>query len=377
MKNTWRYIDENDVSASYGLAVDEFLMQSHQTGNKNQASLRLYNYRDYSALCGRFQNIHAEIDIEACRKNNFGFSRRLTGGGAIIMGSEQLGVCVATGSNSFDWNHIRELYEMFSGPLILALKSFGINAQFRSKNDLEVNGKKIAGLGVYISPGGTIQFHASLLSGLNINDMLKVLNIPIRKYDDERKIKGIEQRLTTITRESGMEVAMHVLKERILESYAKAFDIDFDEQALTGQEIASVSVIEQQRYLDDTWVFQYSPQEDMTGMSLKRTVDGLLRTYIGLKGETIKSVLITGDFMDQPEVFGRIESRLKWSALDKENIEKIIASEMQTENGYHGKINVQQLTDAIWIAAQRAIAATKYTYSGSCYYPKMEKTLSN
>jgi lipoate-protein ligase A len=44
----------------------------------------------------------------------------------------------------------------------------GTEAKFRSRNDLEVNGKKIAGLGVHVSATGDIQFHTSLLVDLDV-----------------------------------------------------------------------------------------------------------------------------------------------------------------------------------------------------------------
>jgi hypothetical protein len=33
-------------------------------------------------------------------------------------------------------------------------------------------------------------------------------------------------------------------------------------------------------------------------------------------------------------------------------------------------IKPEEVIEAIWLAAQRAFAATRYTYKGSCYYPK-------
>ncbi len=144
----WRYIEEHQVSASYGLGVDEFLMDQHTSSSDNPVSLRLYTYKNYSALSGRFQDLSAEIDIEQCSNDGFGYSRRLTGGGAIIMGEKQLGICLAAPSSAFSWNHVRELYELFSTPIIQTLNELGIDASFRSKNDLEVGSKKIAGLGV-------------------------------------------------------------------------------------------------------------------------------------------------------------------------------------------------------------------------------------
>ena len=370
----FRYIQESNTSASYGLAADEYLMNYHQQETNFPATLRLYNYQDYAVLTGRFQDINAEIDIEACRKNGFQYGRRLTGGGAIIMGSGQLGICFATSSKVFEWENVRELYHKFSTPVINALAKLGIEATFRSKNDLEVNGKKIAGLGVHVDADGAIQFHTSLLIDLDIPQMLKVLKIPIQKYSDKRKISSVEQRITTISRELNRNVSREEVIEIIKLSFAVAFGTEFITKDFSSEEKQSIELLEQNRYLLEDWIFQRSPQSDMTGMSLKKTPAGLLRTYIGLKGETIKSVLITGDFFEQANLFSRIESELKWSSMDKENIHKIVNKVFQWREFDSLKYGLtpEIIVESIWLAAQRAMAAERYTYKGSCYYPKTE-----
>ena len=379
MENTWRYIEEDHVTASYGLACDEYLMNTSSSGDSDfPVTLRLYTYKDHCALAGRFQSIRDEIDIEACEKEGFQYGRRLTGGGAIIMGQNQLGICLTTRAGYFKWEKVRDLYVLFSKPLINALQSFGIQATFRSKNDLEVGGKKIAGLGVHISPEGNVQFHTSLLVDLDIDVMLKVLNIPIQKLSDKVLTRTIHQRMTTINKETNKVVSQNEVRKAILDAFEEFFMIQFEESKVSDVEKKNIQKLEEERYNSEEWIFQNSPQMDMTGMSLVKTPAGLLRTYIGLKGDTIKSVMITGDFFDQAEMFSLLEARLKWKRLDKEVIEKEI-DEVMSAFSQDSIINVEksQIYDAIWMAAQRAHAAAKYTYKGTCYYPKEEQKIEN
>ncbi len=373
----FRYIQESDTSASYGLAADEYLMNYHECDVDFSASLRLYNYQNYAVLAGRFQDINAEIDIESCKQNGFEYGKRLTGGGAILMGSDQLGICFATSSKTFEWQNIRELYHKFSKPIIDALDQLGISATFRSKNDLEVNGKKIAGLGVYVDVNGSIQFHTSLLLDLDITQMLKVLKIPIQKYSDKRKISSIEQRITTVSRELGRNISRNEVEQAIKSCFEKEFNISLISEGFSVEEKEKIKQIEQKRYLTEDWIFQRSPQSDMTGMSLKKTPAGLIRTYIGLKGETIKSVLITGDFFEQAEIFSKIESELKWSSMDKENISRCVNKVFQLKEFDSKKYGLEPeiIIESIWLASQRAMAAERYTYKGSCYYPKSDNTI--
>ncbi|MDP5957318.1 MAG: lipoate--protein ligase family protein, partial [Candidatus Marinimicrobia bacterium] len=90
---TWRYIKNDNVAASAGLAADEVLANC-AGADTSQHTLRLYTYQP-CALVGRFQSIENELNLEYCAQNKIPVNRRPTGGGAIIMGENQLGVALA------------------------------------------------------------------------------------------------------------------------------------------------------------------------------------------------------------------------------------------------------------------------------------------
>ena len=369
---TWRYIKENSVSADHGLATDEFLMDTYSDQTSSEATLRLYTYKNYCTLVGRFQNIHAELDLETIRQMGFQYGRRLTGGGAIIMGEGQLGLCLAT-ANTFNSENTRELYHIFSTPVLKALEQLGIKAGFQGKNDLVVNGKKIAGLGIHVNPHGAIQFHTSLLVDLDIPVMLKVLNIPLQKIGDKKQTHKVEQRITTISRELNRNITTEEVRQIVADNFEKYFDIKLFEKPISGFEKIEIKKLASARYRNEDWLFQNSPQSDMTGMGLKKTAVGLLRTYVALKGETIKSVLITGDFTEHENLFKYIEAQLKWSPLDKENIMQTVQKAFFKFNGKHFGLTAKEVFDSIWRAALGAMKEVKYTYEGSCYYPEKIK----
>ena len=72
---SWRYIADDDASASSGLAADEWLMTAYHVPpggspggpDKPPPTLRLYTYRPHCVLVGRFQNVEAEVRLEECR----------------------------------------------------------------------------------------------------------------------------------------------------------------------------------------------------------------------------------------------------------------------------------------------------------------------
>ncbi|MBT4453149.1 MAG: lipoate--protein ligase family protein, partial [Candidatus Marinimicrobia bacterium] len=215
--NTWRYIENNHVTASAGLAADEVLANRVGAGI-SQPILRLYTYHP-CALVGRFQTMENELNLEYCAQNKIPVNRRPTGGGAIIMGKNQLGVALAIpGKTDESYASVRQRMAQFSQGIISGLSTLGIEVEFRRKNDLEVNGKKIAGLGLHKTATGGFLFHASLLVDLDVSYMLDVLRTPFEKISD-KEIATVAERTTTVQREYKKPLTLNNVRVIILNGY--------------------------------------------------------------------------------------------------------------------------------------------------------------
>lgn len=366
----WRYIEDDGVPADWGLAGDEFLMSYHAAKNPAaEPTLRLYTYRSHCALAGRFQNIEAEIDLQACQELDVQWNRRPTGGGAILMGDGQLGIAFTAPANFLgEQTRPIEIYRHVASPLIHALQKFGIQARFRPKNDLETNGKKIAGLGVYFDPFGAMLFHSSLLVDLDLSLMLRILKIPLEKISDKADTELVEKRITTVFKESDCKVSINQVREGVRQAFQEMFDVQWKVKSWSDSEIQEIGKLAKEKYQSEEWLSQRSPQPEMVGMSVKKTPAGLLRTYMGLKGEIIKSVLITGDFLESSETLIRIEAGLKWSPLDKNKISKIV-DEVISRHHSELQLSATEITEAVYKAGLNARAKNRFTNQGSCYYP--------
>ncbi|MCI0618607.1 lipoate--protein ligase, partial [bacterium] len=367
----WRYIEDDGVAAGWGLAADEFLMSYHAAKQAiAEPTLRLYTYRSHCALAGRFQNIEAEIDLQACRKFDVQFNRRPTGGGAILMGDGQLGISFTAPANFLgEETRPMEIYRRLSTPLIQALEKSGIQARFRPKNDLETKGKKIAGLGVYFDPFGAMLFHASLLVDLDLAFMLRILKIPLEKISDKADTDSVAKRITTVFQESEHSISINEMRKNVRQAFQEMFGVQWKVESWNNSEKKQIEQLAKEKYQNEEWLFQRTPQPEMTGMSVKKTPAGLLRTYMGLKGEIIKSVLITGDFFESSEALNQIEAGLKWSPLEKNSISKIIDEVMNRYDANGSRLSGEEITEAVWKAGLNARAKNRFTNQGSCYYP--------
>ncbi len=217
----WRLLDGDGVAAADGLALDEALMTRYGRGRPDcPPTLRLYSYRSHCALVGRYQDLAAEVDLDTCGRTGTDVSRRLTGGGAIVMGRGQLGVAYVDRAPA--GRRPRAIIEDLSAALAAGLAQLGVTTVFHGKNDLETGGRKIAGLGLYLDPAGAMLFHASVLADLDVELMLAVLRVPAAKLEG-KAIAAVTERVTTVSAETGRRHDATTVRPSIAAGFAATF----------------------------------------------------------------------------------------------------------------------------------------------------------
>lgn len=368
MTSAWRLLTDDGASAPGGLAMDEALLAGYARGEPERApTLRLYTYASSCALVGRYQDARAEVDLEAARRTSTAVNRRPTGGGAIVMGAGQLGVAIADRTRAAE--RPRETLARFADGIVRGLAELGIDTSFRGKNDLECGGRKIAGLGLYLDGRGALLFHASVLAGLDVPFMLDVLNVPAVKLGD-KAVAAVEERVTTVSRETGSAWSGAALRDVIATGYEKAFGVALEGADPDAGEIARAADLECDRYGDDAWIFQRSPRKDARGTALVKTPAGLVRVYLALDGGAIKSVLFAGDFNELPPALAGLESALRWTRLDDDRVRAVVDAtfDRHPTDGLPRDLVTAAVLEAGAGAAARPDAAPER--DGSCYFPE-------
>jgi lipoate-protein ligase A len=358
--NTWRYIENNDVTASAGLAADEVLANRAGTGI-SQPTLRLYTYQP-CALVGRFQTIENELNLDYCVKNKIPVNRRPTGGGAIIMGENQLGVALAIpGKSDETYASVRERMAQFSQGIISGLATLGINVEFRRKNDLEVNGKKIAGLGLHKTATGGLLFHASLLVDLDVAYMLNVLQTPFEKISD-KEISSVAERTTTIQRENLNPITLNKVRRTVLNGYKTAFGVNMELSDFSHEEMDEIRQLEKDKYMDSGWIFQSTDVTDAVGKSIIKTDGGLLDIHIVLAGRMIKSAYIGGDFFTSEHAIADLEQSLRWHSSQDKSLTETLTQVYERWSGDLANLPMESLIKGLMSAIQKAeIMARKHS----------------
>ncbi len=315
----WRYITDDHVDAAFGLAADEYMASA--VGEASSAPiLRLYTYKNYCALVGRFQDIETELNLNFCRTNGIEINRRPTGGGAIFMGSDQLGVALCIPGRKEDtYKRAREVMTCFSKGIIAGLQALGVKARFRRKNDIEVDGRKIAGLGIYRDPSGGLLFHSSILVDMNIPMMLQVLNTAFEKISD-KEINTVGQRITTVRKECANNFLLDTVRASVAEGYRAVFKVDLIPDEFTKQELIAIHNKKKMKYEKEDWIIQTPQVKDAVGTARIKTEKGLLDIRLTLAEQQIKALYIRGDFFASETAVADLEGHFRWHSGDPAKI---------------------------------------------------------
>lgn len=353
----WRYITSECESASHALAADEYLMSRYENWMENnypEPVLRIYSMKPHSVLIGRFQNPEAEVDLDECRRLGIPVNRRMTGGGAVMMGEQQLMVSIPSSIEHplLPVNPLRILPKLARG-IINGLALLGINAEYRPKNDIVVNGRKISGTAICIEETRTFLYHATLLIDFDVPLMMRVLKIHPEKASD-KGVALLAERLTTISRELDAPISISDVKDAICRGFEQTFKIQTVNMPFTKDELDQIKIIENKKYSTFEWINQRIPAHDMVGEFVMKAPAGLIHTYAALSGNVIKSVLITGDFFSDDKHINDIEAVLKWNKSDKESITNAISVVMSDKIDSIYGLSAEELGLAVYKAAANA-----------------------
>lgn len=366
---SWRLLRDDGNSAADGLALDEALMaRVGRDAGVVAPALRLYTYADHAALVGRYQTLAAEVDLDACRATGTQVSRRPTGGGAIVMGRDQLGVALVLPARAIS---IKTLIPELGGGVVEGLRRIGVRAEFGGKNDLLAGGRKIAGLGMYMDNRGALLFHASLLVDLDIDVMLGVLTIPAAKLAGNG-VAAVAERVTTVRRETGRDdLGLDEVRDVIAEGFAARFGVDLIADGFGAEERTAAAGLVADRYANPAWLEQQNCQPDGTGSATFRSPDGLVRVFVAAQGSLVKSLQFAGDFNAVPAGLRRLEHELRWRHLNADTMRELVAGVRGDTGDDAGWRRDDDVVAAVLSAGESALdrCAAPVRPAGSCYFP--------
>ena len=322
----WRLLDTPPMTGAENMALDDTLVELKGCG-KTPDTLHFLQFSPRSVLVGFHQSVEEEVRTRFCAENDIHINRRITGGGALFFDENQLGwevICDKSFFNVKIPNH--RLFRTLCNPVIDALDRLGVRSNFRPRNDIEVNGRKISGTGGTDS-GDAFLFQGTMLVDFDIDTMLRCLKIPVEKLK-AKEIDSIKERVTCLNWELGYTPSLDAIKAAIRSGFAEKLDVTFETQGLTPAE-ERLFREKLSYYRSSKWIDFVKPkfkQREVIQTAYKAEA-GMIRftLVVNLFQKRIKDIYITGDFLSFPSrALFDMESSLRGLRLDREHLRGII-----------------------------------------------------
>lgn len=296
-----RVIDTGFLTGAENMAWDETLLTARAQGIIPD-TLRYLRFSPPAALVGYHQAVEEEIRIEYCRQEGIEINRRITGGGAIYFDQGQLGWELIASRKSL---RLGLTLEGITGAVcqaaVLGLKTLGLEAAFRPRNDIEVQGRKISGTGAAFE-GDVFLFQGTLLVDFNLEHLIKALRIPTEKLS-QKELTSARERVTSLKEQLGQAPPLDEIKKALEKGFNIGLGLCFRQGEITeGENSLFRQILPRMQSAD--WIqgtrIPLRPKEVLH--SIHKEEGGLIRAAVrvDLKKERINDLLITGDFFIHP-----------------------------------------------------------------------------
>jgi lipoate-protein ligase A len=295
---TFRVIDTGVREGRRQIAFDQALIDAHKAG-RIPDSIRFLRFPP-TALIGRHQALSREIKLDYCRSHGIGVVRRITGGGAIYFDEGQLGWELVFSRATLGIAALGDLARAICEAAATGLSRLGVNAKYRPRSDIEVDGRKLGGTGGFFDEN-TLFYQGTVLVDMNPADMLAALNVPEAKLAE----RAAAQRVVTLKELLGTAPRMDAIKRALLAGFAERLGINPVPGRITVDEESLASRYHDQEIGTDAFVAEIDDPGAREGVRSASHAGpgGTVTAYVRLEGprnDRLREVLVTGDFFVTP-----------------------------------------------------------------------------
>lgn len=331
MSHTLRVIDAGLREGRYNIALDQAMIEAHQEG-RIPDTLRFIHFRP-SALVGRHQELSTEIDVDFCRAHGIDVGRRITGGGAIYLDEGQLGWALALNRATLGSRGLGDIAAAICEAAAAGLGRLGVEARFRPRNDIEIDGRKVSGTGGF-HDGDTLFYQGTVLVDLDPARMLGALRVPQAKTA-RHGLDSAARRVVCLRELLGDATPSIVqVQEALLEGFREHLGFDFRAEPVSAAEQQLADTLHAESIGQDEFVGEIDapPGKGTVTSGVHTGRGGTITAYLRREGpasQRIGQVLLTGDFfVAPPRLVLDLEASLRGTDISdlRGNIDTFFAS---------------------------------------------------
>ena len=354
----WTCLDTGVRSAAQNIALDH-LQLDLMNKEKIPITLRFLQFSPHAVLVGYHQCVEQEVRVDFCKEKGIDVNRRVTGGGAIFLDEPQLGwELIIPRHHPKLPKDVDDIYGKICGATVAGLRKLGLEAEFRPRNDIEVDGRKISGTGGTFEQNAFL-FQGTLLTDFDVETMIRALMIPIEKLRP-KELESVRERVTCLKWELGELPELVDIKNALKQGFSEIFDVQFVDRELTEEESTELERVVP-GFESDDWVYgvRRPLEHRQVLMSIHKAPGGLIRVSLvaDIPNRRIQAALITGDFFAYPQrLILDLEAMLKDAPMDMKWISSSVREFFDGRDAQIPGVTAQDFADAI----DRAIQKVRY-----------------
>lgn len=274
----------------FNLALEEYALK-HLTIDDD---IILLWQNEPSVIIGRNQNTIEEINLSYIKEHNIHVVRRISGGGAVYHDFGNLNFTFITNNLKDNLNN----YRKFATPVINALNSLGVPAEFSGRNDIIVDGKKFSGNAQSYHKNRMFQ-HGTILFDANLEMVTNVLQVHLDKIES-KGIKSNRSRVTNIKPYIHKDMDIKEFQTYLLHFFLETEDVEAKTYHLTDEDYQNILKLQEEKY--NTWAWNYGESPEFTVQKSNRYPGGKIIFYLNVKDGLIYSCKIKGDFFGKKDI---------------------------------------------------------------------------
>ncbi len=245
----WEIIHEKAVSPRMNLALDEVLTGRVGDGRR-KPTLRMWEWDSSAVVIGSFQSVRNEVDPEGAAAHGYDIVRRISGGGAMLMGAASVvtyslyvPAALVAGMTFAD------SYAFLDDWALQALRSLGIEATYQPLNDITSPHGKIGGAAQKRLAGGGVLHHVTMSYDMDGEVMTQVLRIGREKLSDKGTASAAK-RVDPLRSQTGLP--REAIIERFIDTFARLYGATTG--SITSDEYAEAEELVRTKFATPEWL---------------------------------------------------------------------------------------------------------------------------
>jgi lipoate-protein ligase A len=267
---TWRLLITPPLDGATNMAIDEAILHALADG-QGMPTLRFFQWEPPCLSLGYNQHWQ-EVDEAACRRLGYTWTRRPTGGKAILHTDEVTYSLIIPQDDPRIQGGIVESYRVLSYGLLQGLENLGVRAAQATKEDISAisraakggpvcfdtpsryeitwQGKKLIG-SAQLRRRRIVLQHGTLPLYGDLNRILDALNFS--PEERTRQAGLLPQRATTLEQVLGKALCYDEAVAAMIEGFAQHLNLTLREMPLTEAEQVRANKLRTEQYASDSW----------------------------------------------------------------------------------------------------------------------------